>query len=398
MPSPPADPLDHARRLLDRAPLIDGHNDLPWVIRCDGQAQGDVIAAKLDEARQGRDTDIPRLKAGGVAAQFWAAFIPTHVAHPARTTLEQIDLIKRMEAAHPDVFLPARRPGDVMRAKRAGKIASFIAVEGGAGLENSLELLRIFHDLGARYMTLCHNETLDWVDSTTDETRHGGLTDFGVAVIREMNRLGLMVDLSHTSHDAMRQALDVSRAPVLFTHCNAFALCDHPRNVPDDVLARVKGNGGIVMATFVPDFVSQASRDWMRPMKDAFGKTRADVDWTAAMARRRAELGPWPRASIGELCDHVEYMADRAGLAHVGIGSDFFGGPPVVGLEDVSKFPDLIAALIRRGWSDDALEGLMSRNFLRVFRAVERVARRLRAEERPAIGRAGRSPRDFARD
>lgn len=383
----PSDALAHARALLDRVPLIDGHNDLPWVIRCDPALKGDVAAARLDENRQGRDTDIPRLRAGGVAAQFWAAFVPSDVDHPARTTFEQIALIRRMEEAYPDDFLPARTPDDVLRAKAAGKIASFIAVESGIGLENSLELLQSFHDLGVRYMTLCHNETLDWIDSTTDAPRHGGLAPFGEAVVAEMNRLGLMVDLSHTSHDAMRHVLDVTRAPVLFTHCNAFALCDHPRNVPDDVLARIPENGGIVMATFVPDFVSQTSRDWMRPMKDAYGKTRRDVDWTAEMAARRAELGPWPRASIGELCDHIDYMAEKAGPAHVGIGSDFFGGPPVVGLEDVSRFPHLIAELVRRGWSDEALEGLLGGNFLRVFQEIEAVARELRRERPAAVGR-----------
>ncbi|MEJ1159818.1 dipeptidase [Prosthecomicrobium sp. N25] len=382
-----ADPLAHARALLERVPLIDGHNDLPWVVRCDPEARGDVVAARLDENRQGRDTDIPRLKAGGVAGQFWAAFIPTDIPHPARATFEQIDLIRRMEAAYPESFLPARRPGDLARAKREGRIASFIAVEGGVGLENSLDLLRSFYDLGARYMTLCHNETIDWVDSTTDAPRHGGLSDFGVRVVREMNRLGMMVDCSHTSHDAMRKVLDVTRAPVLFTHCNAFALCDHPRNVPDDVLDRIPANGGIVMATFVPDFVSQASRDWMRPMKDEWGKTRRGVDWHAAMQARREQLGPWPRASIPELCDHIEYMANRAGLRHIGIGSDFFGGPPVVGLEDVSRFPHLVAELVRRGWSDEALEGLLSGNFLRVFRKVEAVGRLLRRTEKPDVGR-----------
>lgn len=379
--------LAHAHALLARFPLVDGHNDLPWVIRMDPAARGDVLAARLDEARQGRDTDIPRLKAGGVAAQFWAAFVPGDTPQPARATFEQIDLIRRMEAAHPEVFLPARRAADVRRARKAGKIASFVAVEGGAGLENSLELLRSFYDLGARYMTLCHNETLDWVDSTTDRARHGGLTDFGVAVVREMNRLGMMVDLSHTSHDTMRQALDVTRAPVVFTHCNAFALCDHPRNVPDDVLARLAGNGGIVMATFVPDFVSQASRDWMRPMKDEFGKTRPGVDWTKEMAARRAELGPWPRASIAEMADQIDYLAAKVGIDHVGIGSDFFGGPPVVGLEDVSRYPWLVAELVRRGWSDAALEKLLGANFLRVFRKVEAIGRRLARVEPPAVGR-----------
>lgn len=386
--------LDHARDLLRKFPLIDGHNDLPWLIRGDRRAPGDVVAARLDEARQGRDTDIPRLQEGGVSAQFWAAFIPSNLPHPARATLEQIDLIHRMEKAYSHAFLPARKPSDVARAKREGKIASFIGVEGGVGLENSLELLRTFYDLGARYMTLCHNETLDWVDSTTDEKRHGGLTTFGEKVIAEMNRLGLMIDLSHTSHDAMRRVLDITRAPVLFTHCNAFALCDHPRNVPDDVLGRIALNGGMIMATFVPDFVSQAARDWLRPLKDGFGKSPGLHDDPGAVARRRAEIGPWPRATLAELCDHIDYMATKAGLKHIGIGSDFFGGPSIVGLEHAGRYPYLVAELIERGWSDAALADLLGGNFLRVFRAIERIGRKLASSEGPAIGRL--SDRDGA--
>jgi membrane dipeptidase len=381
------DQLAHARDLIAHYPLVDGHNDLPWVIRESGIAQSDVIAARLSEDLPKRDTDIPKLRAGGVSAQFWAAFIPTATPHPLRTTLEQIDLIHRMNEAHADVFLPARSAADINRAKAEGKIASFVAVEGGVALEDSLEILSIFHRLGARYLTLCHNETLNWVDSTTDVKRHGGLTDFGRRVIAEMNRLGLMVDLSHTSHDAMRAVLDVTEAPVLFTHCNAYSLCDHPRNVPDDVLDRIPANGGIIMATFVPDFISQASRNWMRPMKDEFGKTLRNVDWKTAMPARAAELGPWPRASLADLADHIDYLAARVGSDHVGIGSDFFGGPTPRGLEDASKFPDLIAELVARGWTDDALVKIMGANFIRVFEANEAVARVLQNNRKPAIGR-----------
>ena len=375
-PATPAE-LDRARALLARAPLVDGHNDLPWVVR--ETAGGDIAAARLTEDLPRRDTDIPKLRAGGVAAQFWAAFIPTDTPHPLRATLEQIDLIHRMTEAHADVFLPARTASDIARARAEGRIASFIAVEGGVGLEGSLEILAIFHRLGARYMTLCHNETLDWVDSTTDAPRHGGITDFGRRVIADMNRLGLMVDLSHTSHDAMRAVLAVTAAPVLFTHCNAFTLCDHPRNVPDDVLDRIPGNGGIIMATFVPDFLSQAGRDWMRPMKDAWGKTLPAVDWPAAMAARRAERGPYPRASVADVADHLDYLRARVGIDHVGIGSDFFGGPTPIGLETAATFPHLIAQLLRRGWSDDDLIQLMGANFQRVFAANEAIAQRLQA-------------------
>ena len=380
--------LAHARDLLSRIPLVDGHNDLPWVIREQADRPGDVAAARLGEDLPKRDSDIPKMRAGGLTAQFWAAFLPTETPHPMRAYMEQIALIRRMEALHADVFLPGRRAADIARAKAEGKIASFTAVEGGVALEGSLEVLSVLYDLGARYMTLCHNETLDWVDSTTDVKRHGGLTAFGRRVIAEMNRLGLMIDCSHTSHDAMRQVLALSKAPVAFTHCNAFSLCAHPRNVPDDVLAAIPANGGIVMATFVPDFVSEASRTWMAPMKDAFGKTIPNADWATFMPARRAELGPWPRGSVAELATHIEYMADKAGIAHVGIGSDFFGGPTPQGLEDQSRFPYLIAELVGRGWSDDALAGLMSGNFIRVFEAVERVAESL-GEQAPALGRVG---------
>ncbi|MDR3495488.1 MAG: dipeptidase [Ancalomicrobiaceae bacterium] len=377
--------LTHARDLIARVPLLDAHNDMPWEIRA--HHGSDVAAARLTEDRPGRDTDLAKLQAGGVAAQFWAAFIPTNVPHPLRTALEQIELIHRFTEAHADTLLAATSPDDVARAKADGRIASFVAVEGGVAIEESLEILSIFHRLGARYMTLCHNETLAWIDSTTDEQRHGGLTDFGRQVIAEMNRLGLMVDLSHTSHDAMRAVLDVTEAPVLFTHCNAYSLCQHPRNVPDDVLARIPQNGGIVMATFVPDFISQAALDWARSLRDGYGKARHGLEFRSAMAAVAAEKGPKPRVTIAELADHIDYMTARVGIDHIGIGSDFYGGPTPEGLEDVSRFPHLIAELVRRGWDDEALAKLMSGNFVRVFRQAETVAARLKASRRPAVGR-----------
>lgn len=382
-----SDALAHARDLIARTPMVDGHNDLPYVLRYPRNGGGDLAQSRLDQDLSGRDTDIPKLRAGGLSAQFWAAYIATNTPHPLRTTLEQIALIHRMNEAYPDIFMPALTSSDIARAKAAGKIASFVAVEGGVGLEDSLEILSIFYRLGARYMTLCHNETISWVDSTTDVKRHGGLTNFGVRVIHEMNRLGLMVDLSHTSHTTMRQVLDHTKAPVLFTHCNAFSLCSHPRNVPDDVLDRIPANGGIIMATFVPDFISQAAFDWMKPMKDAFGKTRSDLNWSSAVASRTAELGPKPKVTLKQLADHIDYLVAHVGHDHIGIGSDFFGGPTPEGLEDVSRFPYLIAELIERGWSDTHLEALMSGNFIRVFSAAEAVAARLQSSEQPAIGR-----------
>ena len=376
--------LAHALELLERIPLVDGHNDLPYVIRADRAAKGDVAAWEPGRVHQDHDTDLPRLKEGRVGAQFWAAFIPTHSPHPGRTVMEVIDVILQMEQRYPDLLLPARKAADVARAKAAGKIASFITVEGGVGLENSLAPLRVWHAAGMRLMTLCHNETLDWVDSATDAPRHGGLTAFGRAVVEELNRLGVIIDLAHVAPTVMHQALDASRAPVVFSHSNAFALCDHPRNVPDDVLARVKGKDAVVMATFVPAFISQEVRDYYRPLSDRWGKAPLSTPEQAPAPPN----GAAPRATLEQLCDHIEYFVQRTGLAHVGIGSDYYGGRVPVGLENVSRFPHLLAELIRRGWSDDAIAGIAGGNFVRVFRKVEAVGRRLRRSETPRVGHA----------
>jgi membrane dipeptidase len=376
-----------ARDVLRRAPLIDGHNDLPWVIRVDRAARGDVVAYDLNRVRERADTDIPRLREGMVGAQFWAAFQPTNTPSPARTALEQIDLIRRIEEAHPEVFLPARRAADYARAKSQGKIASFIAVEGGVGLENSLSPLRIWHAAGVRLMTLCHNESLDWVDSATDAPRNGGLNAFGRAVVGELNRLGIVIDLAHTSHDAMHRALDVTEAPVALSHSNAYSLCDHPRNAPDDVLKRLKANGGLVMATFVPGFVSQALRDWLRRSRDAYGKAPVAADPKAQLAELETKHGSAPKASLEQVADHIVRLVETAGLDHVGVGSDYFGGASPIGLEDVSRFPHLFAELVRRGFSERDLEKMSSKNMLRVLRRVETVGASLRKTRPPAIGR-----------
>ena len=376
-----------ALEVLRRAPVLDGHNDLAWVIRVDKEARGDVLAYDLTRVHAGGDTDIPRLREGRVGAQFWAAFQPTNAPHPARTTLEQIDLIRRMEEAHPDVFLPARRAQDYAKAKSEGKIASFIAVEGGVGLENSLSPLRIWHAAGVRLMTLCHNESLDWVDSATDAPRNGGLNAFGRAVIGELNRLGVVIDLAHASHEAMRRVLDVTEAPVALSHSNAYSLCDHPRNAPDDVLRRLKANGGLVMATFVPGFVSQPLRDWLRRSRDPYGKAPLAADPKAQFSELEAKHGSAPKASLEQVADHIVRLVETAGLDHVGIGSDYFGGASPVGLEDVSRFPHLFAELVRRGFSERDLEKISSGNMLRVLRRVERVAKSLRKTRLPALGR-----------
>jgi membrane dipeptidase len=366
--------LTRARAFLERVPFVDGHNDLPYVIRKERQAQGDLATYDLNRAHQETDTDIPRLRQGQLSAQFWAAFCPSNAVDPARFTLELIALIRAMNERHDDVFMPATKASDIRKAKRLGKIASFIAVESGIGIGDRLEMLDVFHALGVRYMTLCHNETLDWVDSATDAPRHNGLTDFGRMVIHRMNILGLLVDMSHTTPKVMHDVLDVTTSPVAITHANARSLCDHPRNVTDDVLVRLKGNGGIVMATFVPTFISQPIRDWYRPLQ-RHGKAPLDQDITPLIDEKRRQAGPPPRATLADFCVHVDYLATKAGIDHIGIGSDFYGGPVPEGLEDVSKFPDLIAALMDRGWGDTALEKLAARNFIRVMRGVETVAK-----------------------
>ncbi len=379
--------LATARAVLERAPLFDGHNDLPWVIRIDREARGDVLAYDLNRVHEKADTDIPRLREGMVGAQFWAAFQPTGAPHPARTALEQIDIIRRIEEAHPDVFLPARRAADYLRAKAAGKIASFVAVEGGVGLENALAPLRIWHAAGVRLMTLCHNETLDWVDSATDAPRNGGLNAFGRAVIGELNRLGIVVDLAHTSHEAMRKVLAATEAPVALSHCNSFSLCDHPRNAPDDVLKALKANGGLVMATFVPGFISQALRDWLRRGRGGYSAAPMAADPKAQLAELEARHGVAPKATLEEVADHIERLVSFAGVDHVGIGSDYFGGATPVGLENVSRFPHLFAELVRRGFSENDLEKMSALNLVRVLRTVETVGRKLRKTRPPAVGR-----------
>ena len=366
--------LAQARAFLAKTPLVDGHNDLPYVIRVDKAAPGDVAAFDLEHARPGRDTDIARLRAGMVSAQFFAAFVPPAEKHPASYALQQIALIRRMNALHPDSLLPALRAADIVRAKRLGKIASFTTIENGAALEGRLETLQAYYDLGVRLMTLCHNHTTDWCDSATDHPRHNGLSGFGRTVIHEMNRLGMIIDLAHVSDRVMQEVLDLSRAPLVWSHSNVRALCSHRRNVPDEVLARVAGNGGIVMATFVPDFISERSLAWMQPFRDEFGKVADVPDRDARIAAREKAVGKWPRGSLSEFCDHLDALVARVGHNHIGIGSDFFGGPQGPGLEDAACFPGIFAELIGRGWSGRNLRKLAGRNFVRVFGAVEAAA------------------------
>lgn len=374
--------LAHARELLARVGFVDGHNDLPWTIREAGAS--DLENYDLRPRRESGDTDLPRLREGLVGGQFWSVWIPSGLDHPARTQLEQIDLARRMIARYADTLLLATRAADVERARSEGKIASFLGMENGQALENSLGALRTYYDLGVRYLTLTHGRNNDWADSATDSAAHGGLTPFGREVVREMNRLGMLVDLSHVSPDVMRQALDVTEAPVLFSHSSARALVDHPRNVPDDVLARMAKNGGVVLVTFIPSFVSAETAAWGKGLETLVFATRSTAEMEALEANYVRIHGPAPRATLAQVADHIEHVARVAGHDHVGIGSDFWGSPDMPeGLADVSRFPYLIAELIRRGWSDENLAKLASGNVVRTLAAAEAVAARLQ-RERPA--------------
>jgi membrane dipeptidase len=383
-PAPEEDAaLRHARALLRQVPLVDGHNDTPWLIREDKTSQGEV---RLYDLRQpGRhETDLARLRAGGVSAQFWSVWIPSLPAGSARMQLEQIDIARRMVAAYPEALVFATRAADIAAAHRAGKIASFLGMENGRALENSLGTLRAYYDLGVRYLTLTHGRNTDWADSATDEPVHRGLTPFGREVVREMNRLGMLVDISHVSPAVMQQVLDVSEAPVIFSHSSAQALTHHPRNVPDEVLRRMAKNGGVVMVTFVPSFVSQELAEWYRPLEKKMQGATTLEEMHRLEAQQTALAGPPPKATLAQVADHVEYVAKVAGVDAVGLGGDFAGTGGPLGLEDVSRYPYLFAELLRRGWTDEKLAKLAGGNFIRAFTQAEAVAARLQRERPPS--------------
>jgi membrane dipeptidase len=384
-PAPDDQYLARAKRILKQTPLIDGHNDLPWRIREDSVARGNVDAYDLRKRTPGH-TDLDRLKRGMVGAQFWSVYTPGEYRDSgyARVQLEQIDIARRVIAKYPDRLALALNTDDIRRDFKQGKVGSLLGLEGGHAIENSLGALRAYYDLGVRYMTLTHNVTLDWADAALDSARHNGLTPFGDSVVREMNRLGMLVDLSHVSPATMSDALNVTRAPVIFSHSGARALVDVARNVPDSILRRVTVNGGVVMVPFVTGFVSpavflydQSTRPVIKDLEAKYGKDTAaitrDIDqWRAAH--------PEPRATLSQVADQIDYVRKVAGVDHVGIGSDFDGITEVVqGLEDVSTFPALFAELARRGWSDADLRKLAGENLLRVFAQAEAVSRRLRS-------------------
>lgn len=382
--------LAHAERLLARVPLIDGHNDLPWVIRTDSLAPMSVEGYDIRHHVSGM-TDIPRLRAGHVGGQFWSVYTPGEDKDSgyARLQLEQIDIARRMIARYPEALMPAYTAADIERAFKAHKVASLMGLEGGHAIENSLGVLRAYYDLGVRYMTLTHNVTLDWADAALDSARHGGLTPFGKEVVREMNRLGMLVDLSHVSPGTMSSALDVAEAPVMFSHSGARALVDSPRDVPDSILVRVRQNGGVVMVPFYPPFISRAVHDseasYGRQM-DSLVAGVVDSAQRRAIRQQFRAAHPMPHATVKDVADNIEHIRDVAGVDHVGIGSDFDGieeWPD--SLEDVSTYPRVFAELIRRGWNDADLTKLAGGNILRVMRQAEAVAARLQKERAPSV-------------
>jgi membrane dipeptidase len=366
--------------LLRAAPLIDGHNDLLW------------------ELRQGRDpadptlmTDLPRMAAGGVGGQFWSVYVPPDLPadRAVTTTLEQIDALLDMVRRNPDRLKLARSADDVERIAAAGRVASMIGVEGGHAIGGSLGTLRVMAELGMGYLTLTHNDDTPWADSATGEHPHGGLTRFGEEVVREVNRCGWLVDLSHTSDDTMRQAIEVSEAPVIFSHSSARALCDVPRNVPDDVLELVGRTGGVVMVTFVPSFVAAEGAEFNSVAWAEARRLRAEHPGDPEAVRTAMdawfEANPGPPATVSDVAEHVNHIRKVAGIDHVGIGSDFDGAPTMPeGLEDVSCYPALFEELASRGYHDEDLMKIAGRNVLRVIREVKQTGARLRTERPPS--------------
>ncbi|MFQ5689105.1 MAG: membrane dipeptidase [Gemmatimonadota bacterium] len=382
---------EHVQALHERSIVVDGHNDLPWRIRETWGLgfEGMHLDRRLDDGH----TDLIRLREGGVDVQFWAAWVPTEYMSSEATVvaLEQMDVIKRLAARYPDDLEMAYSVADIRRITGEGKIASLIGIEGGHSISNSIPVLRQLYEAGARYLTLTHSATLAWADAAGDTAIHHGLTDFGRRVVREMNRLGMLVDLSHVTAETMRDALAVTRAPVIFSHSSARAVADHPRNVPDDVLRRVRDNGGVVMVNFFSGFLvpqgARNVRDMFRVEARLHREFPDPEEFESALESWRAEH-PTPPGDVGTIADHIDHIVQVAGVDHVGIGSDFDGVTVLPqGMEDVSKLPNLTAELVRRGYSDQDVEKILGANLLRVFGQVEATARALRDEEVPATDR-----------
>jgi membrane dipeptidase len=387
---------DRARKVHAAGMLFDGHNDLPWRLRTDG----DFALTKFDISRRldSGQTDIPRLREGGVKAQFWSVYIPSEHPNPARTVTEQIDLVKRMVERYPDAFEMAYSAEDVERIARSGKVASLIGIEGGVAIEDSLAQLRAFYALGARYMTLTHNTTLDWADAATDTPKHDGLSPFGERIIKEMNRLGMLVDISHVSPATMADALRVSQAPIIASHSSAYTLCPSPRNVPDDILKAVKQNGGVIMVNFYSGFiVPEAGRKMRAVLQEMRAKYPDRAERAKALqAWRNSDDAKFARGTYRDVADHIDHIVKVAGVDHAGIGSDFDGiSQSPVGLEDVSCYPRLTDELLRRGYSEADVHKILGGNVLRAFRQAGQVAKRLRATTRPEVDEIKLEPRGY---
>ena len=390
LPAAAQDPAA-VRRILETTPLIDGHNDLPWALRegFGNDPHAVDLATDLDSSTT-LHTDIPRLRAGGVGGQFWSVYVPAQLApvEAAKETFEQIDTVRRIVAAHPETFELATTADDVVRIHAAGRIASLIGIEGGYSIDDSLALLREFHQAGVRYMTLTHSRTTTWADSATDAPKWGGLSPFGETVVREMNRLGMLVDLSHVSEETMLDAMRVSDAPVIFSHSSARAVTNHTRNVPDSVLSRMAEDGGVVMVTFVPGFVSEANRQWGIDVGAEIQRRGLDTSDTVAL---EAAMKPWtdahprPNATIADVVAHIQHVRDVAGIDHVGLGGDFDGVTSLPdGITGVDAYPAILATLMQAGWTEADIRKLAGENVLRVMRAAEAVAAS-KAGERPSL-------------
>ncbi|MFJ4870744.1 dipeptidase [Streptomyces sp. NPDC088757] len=385
-----ADRLAEARELLADHPVVDGHNDLPWALREHVRYDLDRMDIAADQSAS-LHTDLARLRSGGVGAQFWSVYVPCRLAgdDAVSATLEQIDVVDQLLERYAADLAPARTADDMEAARKQGRIASLKGAEGGHSINNSLATLRALHALGVRYMTLTHNDNNDWADSATDEPGVGGLSAFGRQVVREMNRSGVLVDLSHVAATTMRDALDATAAPVIFSHSSSRAVCDHPRNVPDDVLERLSANGGVAMATFVPKFILPAAVEWTARADENLREHGFDhLDTTAgAMALHRVfeEANPRPVATAATVADHLDHMREVAGIDHVGTGGDYDGTAfTPSGLDDVAGYPNLIAELLHRGWSRPDLAKLTWSNAVRVLRDAEDVSRDLRDRTAPS--------------
>ena len=363
------------RKIHDSLPVVDGHNDLPWEIRV--RAEGSLVAADPRTRLDGYHSDLPRMIEGGVGVQFWSVFVPSWVREPLATTHRQIDLVEKMSDLAPDLTALAGTAAEARRIRDGGRIAGFMGAEGGHSIENDLAALGVLYGRGVRYMTLTHSDTNDWADSATDEARHGGLTEFGHEVVREMNRIGMLIDISHVSTDTMRQAIEASRVPVIASHSSAFALAPHPRNIPDDVIEMIAANRGVIMVTFVPAFLvhdtALAALDMFEEMRKLREQFDPEDEVAYSAASRAVQQGlDEDNGSVGDVVDHIEHIARVAGVEHVGIGADFDGVERLPrGLEDATKYPAITEELLERGWAEQDIRQVLGENTLRVLEEAE---------------------------